>query len=74
MIPFLISFTASGFTSGTISGTSGSILHCAELSTTIIPLEAAIGANFSLVAPPAENSAILISFPSNAVSVNSSTM
>ena len=66
-------FTSSGFTSGTTKGTSGSILHWLELSTTIIPFEAAIGANFALVEPPAENNAIWMSLLSKDVSVSSST-
>ncbi len=64
---------ASGFTSGTTNGTSESILKCELLSTTITPFEAAIGAYFALMSPPAENRAMSIS-RSNDVSVNSSTI
>ena len=41
----LFHLTSSGFTSGITSGTSGSIRHCELLSTTVTPLDAAIGAN-----------------------------
>ena len=70
MIP-LFHLISSGLTSGTTRGTSGSILHALELSTTTTPLEAAMGANFSLVEPPAEKSAMSISL-SNEFSVSSS--
>ena len=70
MMP-LFHLMSSGLTSGTTRGTSGSILHALELSITTTPLDAAIGANFSLVEPPAENSAISISL-SKEFSVNSS--
>ena len=70
MIP-LCHFKSSGLTSGTTSGTSGSILHALELSITTTPFDAAIGANFSLVEPPAEKRAMSMSL-SNEFSFNSS--
>src|ERR1019366_10626606 len=42
-MPFGIFLSASGFTSGTTSGTSGSMRHALELSITIAPAFAAIG-------------------------------
>lgn len=45
---------SSGFTSGTTNGTFSSILNAELLSTTIQPFEAAIGAYFLEVSPPAE--------------------
>ena len=45
MIPFGRRLTSSGLTSGTTSGTSGSILKAPELSTQIAPRDAAIGAH-----------------------------
>ena len=62
-----------GFTSGTTRGTSLSILHWLLLSTTVTPWAAAIGANFSLVDPPAEKRAISIGL-SKECSVSSSTV
>src|SRR6056297_1072126 len=64
---------SSAFTSGTTRGTSGSILHALLLSTTVTPLDAAIGANFLLVSPPAENSAMSMSL-SKEFSLSSSTV
>ena len=52
-------------------GTSGFILHALLLSTTMQPCAAAIGANFSLVEPPAEKSAMSIGL-SKEFSVSSS--
>src|SRR6185437_16229700 len=46
------------FTSGTISFFDGSILQAEELSITVIPASANLGANKSEVFPPAENKAI----------------
>ena len=58
---------ASGFTSGTTSGTPGSMRNAEELSTTTAPCRTAIGANRRDTAPPAENSAM--STPGKAVLV-----
>ena len=52
-------FKSSGFTSGTISGISSSILKWLELSITIQFFFANSGAHFSDVLDPAEKSAIL---------------
>ena len=73
IIPLFV-LISSGFISGTTNGTSGFILKCELLSITVTPAFAAIGAYFSLTDPPAENSAILISLPSNEFSFNSSTV
>ena len=62
---------ASGFTSGTTSGTPGSMRNAEELSTTTAPCRTAIGANRRDTAPPAENSAI--STPGKLSSFSSST-
>ena len=58
MMPLRASRTASGLTSDTTSGTSGSIRHAEELSMTIAPAAANRGACAFDVAPPAENSAM----------------
>ena len=59
MIPFLeASLMACGLTSGTTSGTSGSMRHALELSITVAPALAADGANSNDRAPPAEKRAI----------------
>ena len=63
--------TAWGLTSGTTSGTCGSMRQALELSTTTHPSLAASGANRSLVLPPAENSAM--SMPLKQPSVSSWT-
>jgi len=52
------------FTSGTTSGTSGSMRQAEELSTTIVPRSAAIGPHSRERAAPAEKSAM--STPANA--------
>jgi len=57
MMPLWAS-TASGFTSGTTRGTPGSILHAEELSTTMAPSDAAMGASTRLASAPAEKRAI----------------
>src|SRR5215203_843984 len=44
-------------TSGTTNGLVGSILHAEELSITVIPASANLGAHSSEVLPPAENNA-----------------
>src|SRR5450432_668520 len=44
----------SAFISGTINGFAGSILHAEELSITVIPAAANLGAHSSEVLPPAE--------------------
>ena len=43
IIPFGMSSSASGFTSETTKGTSGSFLHPDELSMTVIPASAMTG-------------------------------
>src|SRR4051812_29109350 len=48
MIPLGIRSSAWALTSGTTSGTSGSIRHAEELSTTVAPAFAAIGLNSRL--------------------------
>lgn len=50
-------FISSALTSGTTNGTVGSILKALLLSTTIQPLDTAIGAYFLEVSPPAEKTA-----------------
>src|SRR6476620_11994040 len=50
-------FNTSAFTSGTTSGFEGSILQAEELSITVIPAAANLGAHSSDVLPPAENRA-----------------
>ena len=70
MIP-LFHLISSGLTSGTTSGTSGSIRQALELSITMQPLDAAIGANFKLVEPPADIRTMSISL-SKEFSVSSS--
>ena len=70
MIPLWL-FTASGLTSGTTNGTSGSILKALELSTTTAPAFAATGANSLLMPAPALNKAISMSL--NEFFVSSST-
>jgi hypothetical protein len=72
MIPFGRAAAASAFTSGTTSGTCGSILHAEELSTTVAPSSAARGAHSSERDPPAENSAT--STPSNEPGFGASTV
>jgi hypothetical protein len=52
MMPLWV-LMAWAFTSGTTSGTSGSMRHALELSTTTQPSFAAKGENFLLVPPPA---------------------
>src|SRR3954451_25443208 len=49
--------SASAFTSGTTSFLEGSILHAEELSITVIPAAANLGARSREVLPPAENNA-----------------
>jgi hypothetical protein len=56
MMPLCLAISP-GFTSGTTSGTSGSMRHALELSTTTQPSFAAKGAKCLLVPPPALNSA-----------------
>ncbi len=58
MIPFLGRFAmACGFTSGTTSGTPGSMRNCEVLSMTRQPAAAARGACTAEIAAPGENSA-----------------
>jgi hypothetical protein len=55
MIPRRAWLIASGLTSETTSGTSGSIRKAEELSTTIAPAAAKVGASAREVVAPAEN-------------------
>ena len=72
MIPrFLYRAMASGFTSGTTRGISGTMRKAFVLSITTQPAAAAMGANFSLMLPPAEKRPI--SIPRKEFSVKSST-
>ncbi len=73
MIPFGRSVIASGLTSATTSGTSGSIRNALELSTTTAPLAAATGPYCCERAPPAENSAMSMSVSASSVSSRTST-
>jgi hypothetical protein len=57
-MPFGIESSAPGLTSATTSGTSGSIRHAEELSTTVTPWDATLGASSLDVPPPAENRAM----------------
>ena len=57
MMPRRASAMACGLTSETTSGTSGSILNADELSTTIAPASANLGASAREVVAPAEKSA-----------------
>ena len=61
MFFFLYSANTSAFTSGTINGTSGSILKWLELSITMQPDAANLGAHSLDISPPAENKATCIS-------------
>ena len=56
MMPLGRSAIASGLTSATTSGTSGSMRHAEELSITTAPAAATLGASSRDVAPPAEKS------------------
>jgi hypothetical protein len=58
MMPLRASAIASGLTSLTTSGTSGSIRQAEELSTTVTPASAKRGARARDVVAPAENSAM----------------
>ena len=56
-MPLGMSSRSSGFTSETTSGTSGSLRHALELSTTTAPASATRGAHTFDVEPPFENRA-----------------
>ncbi len=56
-MPFGVESRAAALTSGTTSGTSGSMRHAEELSTTMAPASATRGARRFDAAPPAEKSA-----------------
>jgi len=58
MIRFGALCASAPLTSATTSGTSGSIRHADELSMTVTPAAANIGASSLDVDPPAENSAM----------------
>src|SRR4051794_24098320 len=70
-IPFGIVSRSASFTSGTTSGTSGSIRQAAELSMTMAPAAATLGASSFDAVAPLENSAT--SSPSNEADHESST-
>src|SRR6476660_1123895 len=72
MIPLRASPIASGLTSLTTSGTSGSIRQAEELSTTTAPAAANRGASSRELAAPAENSAM--SMPDGSAVSASSTV
>jgi len=57
MMPLRALAISAPLTSATISGTSGSIRQAEELSMTVAPAAANLGARSREVAPPAENSA-----------------
>ena len=57
-MPFGIDRSASAFTSGTTSGTSGSIRQADELSITVAPAAATRGASARDAVAPAENRAM----------------
>ncbi len=56
-MPLGMSSRSSALTSETTSGTSGSLRHALELSTTTAPAAATTGAHCLEVAPPLENNA-----------------
>ena len=58
MMPLTAFATSPGFTSDTMSGTSGSMRHADELSTTVAPAAAKRGAYFLDAEPPAEKIAM----------------
>ena len=58
MMPLRASAIASGLTSETTSGTSGSIRQAEELSTTVTPAAANTGASAREVVAPAEKTAM----------------
>ena len=58
MMPLGRSAVSSGLTSETTSGTSGSLRHAEELSTTTAPAAANLGAYSREAVAPAENTAI----------------
>jgi len=57
-LPAFMPFIASGFTSGTTSGTPLVMRKAEELSTTVAPAALATGAKSREMSPPAEKSAI----------------
>ena len=71
-MPLRASRTASGLTSDTTSGTSGSIRKAEELSITVTPAAAKRGASARDVAAPAENRAM--SSPRGSARAASSTV
>src|SRR5882724_4997289 len=72
MMPFGRSETFAAFTSGTTSGTSGSIRKAPELSTATAPRSAAIGAHCALTSSGTSNRAM--STPSNTSGASASTV
>ena len=72
IIPFGRRFTSSGFTSGTTSGTSGSIRNAPELSTHTAPRDAAIGAHSAETSSGTSN--IATSIPSKASGESAKTV
>jgi len=57
-MPFGMRWSAWGLTSATTSGTSGSMRQADELSTTVAPAAATVGAHWRLALAPAEKSAM----------------
>ena len=72
IIPLGRFFAIFGFTSGTTSGTSGSMRNAPELSTTTAPRSAAIGAHSALISSGTSN--IAISIPSKASGESATTV
>ena len=73
MMPLTASSIASGLTSLTTRGTAGSMRNADELSMTMAPAPANVGASAREVDAPAENSAMSIP-PTSAVAASSTTM
>ena len=71
-MPAGISSRSSGFTSATTSGTSSCMRHCEELSITMAPASANLGAHCFDVPPPAEK--IAMSMPLRSAVATSSTV
>ena len=72
IIPLGRFIAAFGFTSGTTSGTSGSMRNAPELSTTTAPRDAAIGAHSAEISSGTSN--IAISIPSKASGESATTV
>ena len=70
-MPLGMSSRSAALTSETTSGTSGSLRHALELSMTVAPAAATLGASTLLAAPPLEKSAM--SMPEKSAVAESST-